>query len=313
MGSAPLFLKSNFSDLYGSAQLPALEWLFRHELPMHEGIRGRLAQMKSTQRDIWQMTSTHDLDMFQAVGEGEDYSFVTKKAGANKTLSILKYGLGISISEEAIDDGKFDELADLIRKLARSAQESREIAFVNMFNNGFSSETTPDGVAVFSASHTFPSGRTMSNVLPVASDLSESSLQQARYLFSTTFVGDTGIIYKMKPKKLLVHPANEAYAEELVGSSGKPDSSDNNLNSLLRHRIEVISSPHLTDEDAWFVLAESGDSVGPGCVIVEREGITTKAGGPAVGFDNDSVKYKSKYREAMGWIHPYGVIATPGA
>lgn len=308
--AGPRFLKSNFSDLYGSSQLPALELLFRHELPMHEGIRGQLANVKSTERDIWQMTATHDIDLFSQVSEGEDYSFVSSKQGASKTLSIIKYGLGVSISEEAIADGKFDELADLIKKLARSAQESREIAFVNLFNNGFSSETTPDGVAALSASHTLPSGGTYSNVLAVASDLSESSLQTARYLFSTAFIGDTGIIYKMKPKVLLVHPANEAYAEELVGSSLKPDSNDNNLNSLLKHQIKVISSPHLTDEDAWFLLSDKSDV---GCVIVEREGIVTKAGGPAVGFMNDSVLYKSRYREALGWIHAYGMIGTPGA
>lgn len=308
--AGPAFLKQNFSDLYGSSQLPALEWLFRHELPMHEGIRGSLCNKKSTNRDIWQMTATHDLDMFVKVEEGEDYSFVTTKQGASKTLTVNKYGLGISISEEAIADGKFDELADLIKKLARSAQESREVAFVNLFNNGFSTETTPDGVSVFNAAHTFPSGRTMSNVLSVASDLSESSLQQARYLFGTVFVGDTGIIYKMRPSKLLVHPANEAYAEELVGSDGKPDSMDNNMNSLKRHGIQVVASPHLTDEDAWYLLADNADC---GCVLIEREGIVTKAGGPAVGFMNDSVLYKSRYRETMGWTHPYGIIATPGA
>ena len=308
--AGPAFLKSNFSDLYGSSQLPALELLFRHELPMHEGIRSALANTKSTQRDIWQMSATHDLDMFTRVEEGEEYSFVTSKQGASKTLTINKYGLGISISEEAIADGKFDELADLIKKLARSAQESREIAFVNLFNNGFSSETTPDGVSIFNSAHTFPSGRTMSNVLAVASDLSETSLQEARYKFSTAFVGDTGIIYKQIPRKLLVHPANEAYAEELVGSAGKPDSMDNNINSLKRHNIQVISSPHLTDEDAWFLMADKSDV---GCVVIEREGIVTKAGGPAVGFMNDSVLYKSRYRENMGWIHPYGVIASAGA
>lgn len=308
-----LFLKQNFPDLYGSAMLPALEWMFRHELPMHMGIRGRLAQNKSTVKDIWQMSSSHDIDMFVEVEEGEDYSFKTTKPGANKTLVIKKYGLGISISEEAINDGKFDELADLLRKLARSAQESREVAFVNLFNNGFSTETTPDGVSVFNSAHPLPSGRTMSNVLPVASDLSESSLQTARYLFSTAFIGDTGIIHNLKPARLLVHPSNEAYAEELVGSAGKPDTNDNNLNSLKRHGIEVISSPHLVDEDAWQLLAAAGDGVGPGCTIIERSGIETKAGGSAVGFENDTIKYKSRYREAMGWLHQFGVIATPGA
>lgn len=308
--AGPSFLKSNFSDLYGSSQLPALELLFRHELPMHEGIRSKLASMKSTERDIWQMSSTHDIDLFTQVSEGEEYTFVSSKQGASKTLSIVKYGLGISISEEAIADGKFDELADLIKKLARSAQESREIAFVNLLNNSFSSETTPDGVSALNSAHTLPSGGTFSNVLSVASDLSESSLQTARYLFSTAFVGDTGIIYKMKPKVLLVHPANEAYAEELVGSSLKPDTNDNNLNSLLRHKIEVVSSPHLADEDGWFLLADKSDT---GLAIVEREGIVTKAGGPAVGFMNDSVLYKSRYREALGWLHAYGIIGTQGA
>ncbi len=308
-----IFLKQNFSDLYGSSMLPALEWLFRHELPMHQGIRGRLAQNKSTVRDIWQMSSTHDIDMFVEVGEGEDYSFKTTKAGASKTLVIKKYGLGIQISQEAIDDGKFDELADLLRKLARSAQESREVAFVNLFNNGFSTEQTPDGVSVFNSAHPFPSGRTMSNVLPVASDLSESSLQTAHYMFGTTFVGDTGIIHNLTPKKLMVHPSNFQYARELVGSQLKPDTNDNNMNSMGDQGIEVIKSPHLVDEDAWYLLAAAGDGVGPGCTIIEREGITTKAGGPAVGFENDTIKYKSRYREEMGWVHAYGVIATPGA
>ncbi len=306
----PAFLKQNFPDLYGSAQLPVLEWLFRHELPMHSGIRGQLANTKSHDRDIWQMSSTHDLDMIPQVEEGEDYSFVTTKAGANKTLTVNKYGLGVSISEEAISDGKFDELADLIKKLARSAQESREVAFVNLFNNAFSSETTPDGLSVLNSAHTFPSGRTMSNVLSVASDLSESSLQQARYSFSTVFVGDTGIIYSLTPKVLLVHPANEAYAEELVGSSLKPDSQDNNINSLLRHGIRVMSSPHLTDEDAWFLMADKSEV---GCVVIEREGIKTIAGGPSVGFMNDSIMYKTRYRETMGWTHAYGIIGSAGA
>lgn len=305
-----MFLKSNYSDLYGSSQLPALEWLFRHELPMHEGIRGMLANNRSTNKDVWQMTSTHDLELFNQLSEGEEYSFVTTKQGASKTLVIKKYGLGVSISEEAIADGKFDELADLIKKLARSAKESQEIQFVNLFNNGFSTALTPDGVSAFNANHTMPSGGSFSNVLPVASDLSESSLQTARTLFSTAFIGDTGIKYKLKPKKLLVHPNNESYAEELVGSSLKPDTNDNNLNSLLKHNIQVISSAHLTDPDAWYLMSDNSDV---GCTLVIREGIVTKAGGPGVGFHNDSVLYKSRYREELGWTHGYGIIATPGA
>lgn len=307
--AGPAFLKSSRPDLYGSAMLPALELMFRHELPMHEGIMNSLANKRSTNIDIWQMSSSHDISLYSAMSEGQDYSFVTSRAGANKTLSMQKYGLGVSISEEAVNDGKFDELADLIKKLARSAQESREIQFVNLFNNAFGTETTPDGVSWINAAHTLPSGGSFSNTLAANADLSETSLQEMRYKFSTAFVGDTGIIYKLKPSILLVHPSIEAYAEELVGSDGKPDSMDNNLNSLKRHKIQVMSSPHLTDADAFFLLGSKADT---GLTVVEREGVVTKAGGPDVGFMNDSILYKSRYRWQLGIVHPYGAIGSAG-
>jgi hypothetical protein len=42
-------------------------------------------------------------------------------------------------------------------------------------------------------------------------------------------------------------------------------------------------------------MCEKSDT---GLTIIEREGIVTKAGGAAVGFINDSVLYKSRYRES---------------
>jgi hypothetical protein len=227
-------------------------------------------------------------------------------------MVVVKYGLGISVSEEMVADGKFDLVADMIRKMGRSASESQEIQAMDVINNGYSggSQLTADGLSVFNSAHTLPSGLTFSNVLSTAAGLSVTSLDTMLTNFETNFVGDSGIIYNLKPRILWCHSSNRRYAMELVGSMQKPDSADNNYNSFKDEGLVVMSSPHLTDTDAW------GLSAGPeltGLRIVSRTGVETKAAGPDVGFSTDSIFYKSRYREIVGCVHPYGLMATPGA
>lgn len=308
--SAPVAVRSQYSHLYGSAMLPVLEEIFRSELEMHPSRREELFKVVSHDRDIWQSSELHDMELFQSVAEGSEYSFKRPKQGASKTLTISKYGLGFSISEEMIDDGKIDLVSDMVKKLAKSAKESQEIQAMNVFNNGFTSEVTADSVAVFSTSHTLPSAGTFRNRLSSDADLSQSSLDTMLQDFETQFVGDSGIIYNMKPKKLVVHPSNKRYAMELIGSDLKPDTADNNMNAFKQDGLMVVSSPHLTDQDAWFLVGEPSET---GLRIVSRKPIETKAAGPDQGFTTDSILYKSRYREAIGVTHPYGIFGSRGA
>ena len=308
--SAPVFQRGNFSDLFGTTMLPVLEELFRAEIAMHPSRRSELFKVVSSDRDIWQATEIHDMPLMSQVNEGSDYSFQRPKQGASKTFTAVKYGLGFSISEEAVDDGKFDFIADAVRKMARSAMESQEIQAMNLFNNGFGTTTSADGQYVFSTTHTLPSGLTFRNRLSTDADLSTSSLEQALIDFETQMIGDSGIIYNIKPKVLVVHPSFKRYAMELIGSDLKADTSDNNVNSLKSDGLRVISSPHLTDADAWFLCADPAET---GLRIISRKPIETKAGGDAVGFVNDSILYKTRYRESLGCTHSYGLMGSTGA
>lgn len=327
--SAPRMLRDNYTDLFGAAMLPALEELFRSNLAQHPSRRDVLFKKVATDRDIWQSTELHDMPLLQQLSEGEEYSFEAPAQGASKTLKPVKYGLGFSISEEAVDDGKFAFIADAIAKLAKSARESQEIQAMNVFNNGFSSETTADGVALFSSSHVLPSGGTVRNKLSSSADLTDASVEQMLIDFETQFVGDSGIIYKMAPKYLVVHSSNKRKAMEIVGSELRTGmqwvsnagafggtsnivgvSNANNMNSLKDDGLIVISSPHLTDQDAWFMTAAPEDT---GLRIISRKPIETKAAGADAGFVNDSILYKCRYREKIGAIHPYGVFGTDGA
>lgn len=321
--SSPRILRDNFSHLYGSAMLPALEEMFRSTLAQHPSLRERLFKTESTVSSIWQSSEMHDMPLYAQVAEGQDYSFDAPAQGATKTLAPVKYGLGFSISEEAVDDGKFGFIADTIQSMARSARESQEIQAMNIFNNGFSSVTTADGVALFSSSHVRPSGQTVRNQLSVAADLSDSALKQALIDFETQEIGDSGIIYKQQARTLLVPSSLKFLAMELVGSdlstataatgtgaAGDGITSTNNINSLKGQGLQVVVSPHLTDADAWFLLAAPAET---GLRIISRKPIETKAAGADVGFVNDSILYKSRYREIVGAPNHKGAFGTAGA
>jgi len=307
--AAPAAMRANYSHLFGASMLPVLEEIFQYEMEMHPSRREELFKVVSTDRDIWQATELHDLGLFEELAEGASYSFQRPKQGASRTLSIAKFGLGFSVSKEMVADAKFDVIADMTRKLAKSAKESQEIKAMAVFNNGFTSELANDGLAVFHAAHTLPSGGTYRNRLAVNADLSNTALDQALVDFATQFVGDGGIIYNPRPKILLVAPQNWRYAKELIGSELKADSADNNMNSFREDGLRVIQSPHLTDPDAWFLLEDPSEH---GLRIVSREGIKTEAD-MINGFATDSILYKASYREQIGVTTAKGVFGSPGA
>jgi hypothetical protein len=307
--AAPEFIRSDLPDLYGSAALPVLEEIFAHEVEMSPLVRDKLFHVVNTDREIYQTTEINDLALFSSVSEGADYTMGSPAQGIDKTFTITKYGLGFSISEEMIEDGRFDLVGQLVRKLARSGKETQEVSCMNVFNNGFGSENAADGKDVFATDHDV-GATTFRNRPTTHADLSVSSLDAALADFETVFVGDTGIIKKIKPKYLVVPPALKRYAMELVGSDLKADTSNNNMNSIKSEGLEVVCSARLTDSDAWFLTASPEQT---GLRLVVRKPLETKAAGPDVGWINDSVLYKARYREARGVTHAQGIWGTAGA
>jgi hypothetical protein len=95
----------------------------------------------------------------------------------------------------------------------------------------------------------------------------------------------------------------------LVGSNLKPDTADNNLNPVLDEGLVVVSSPHLSDADSWFLLGEKSNT---GFRVVSRKPLETKSD-MSTGFKSDSILYKARFREAYGVVHPYGSWGTSGA
>lgn len=312
--SAPQILRAQFPDLFTEDALPALEELFLSTYNQHPMVRDQIFKKEMTQKDIWQYSEIHDMPLFSETPEGTEYTFGRPKQGYDKTLKPVKFGSGFSISEETVDDGNISYVGDMVRKLARSARESKEVTGMNVINNGFSTETTADGVALFSNSHTLPSGGTYDN-LAAAADISDTALRNMRSQFETEWTGDTGIKELIQPRVVLVHSDNRLLANELLDSQLRVNdvSSDNgptnSMNGLSREGLMVISSPHITDTNSYYMIAAPDET---GLRIISRSELETKAAGPDAGFMTDSILYKARYREKVGAVHAKGIIGSAG-
>lgn len=306
MASAPVILKGNHSQLYGANMLPALEELFRAELELHPSRRDQLFTTKKITNDLYQVSSLEGFSNFSQMSEGEDYAYQSIRQGASKNIAPVKYGLGFSISEEAMEDGKIDMIAHGVQEMARSAQESREIQAMAVFNGGFGTVTTPDGAYLFSTTHSKPSGLTFRNKASSDLDLSQAALEAAFTDMETQFIDDNGKILYCRPKVLVVPSGLRRTAEEILGSSKQLGNNYNNINTLADDGIMIVSSPHITDPDSWFLLADKSQT---GLRIISRKGIETKSNDV---FDNDSVRYKSRYREKVDAVKPEGVWGSTG-
>jgi hypothetical protein len=276
-----------------------------------ESVRPKLFRQETFNNgSLWQSQDILDLPLAQEIPEGTQYTQSRIAQGLSKTFTPTKYGGMVGITKEMIQDARFDTMGNWARKLGEALSQTREIGAVNLYNNAFSSELAEDGLSLINSAHVV-GAQTFSNVISGNPDLSETALQAALAQFETAFIRSNGTYINIRPRILVVHPSNKRYAMELVGSSLKPDSADNNLNSILQDNLMVVSSPYFTDPDAWFLQAEPSKT---GMVVVNRQGIETSStsfnDGP--GFTTDSALIKASYREAIGVTHARGILGSSG-
>jgi hypothetical protein len=160
------------------------------------------------------------------------------------------------ITEECIEDDQYRIMSDGARELGVSARETRHINVAEIFNTGFVTtyHTAGDAAAIFSASHIRLDGVAWSNVA-TASALGYSTLQNAILAFESQ-VDHRGKKIMQTPMTLLVPPALEYKALELLETVGNPENANNTINAVTRARpsIKLVVLPYLTSATAWFLI-----------------------------------------------------------
>lgn len=242
--------------------------------------------------------------------EGEEYQTDLIMQAYTKDVRPLEFGLMFESTETAEEDDQFDELAKKGTYLVLSMHQVEEKYGAAPFNLGFSTQTTADGVALYSTAHTLKRGGTAKNRGSSDADLSVTSLSQAFIDMDTDTKLESGqIVRPASGYYLYVAPANRFNAMRIVKSTLIPGEASNDINPVGDLDITVLVNPFLTDSDAWFLVPK--DKNANGLVWLERKAISQPA--PMTDARTGNRLYKLRAREcwdSIDWRNSYG---SPGA
>ena len=306
-----MIIRGTFSDFYLSTMLPAISRLIGEKYKQYPPIYPRVFNTESSSRSIEQFSGISGVGLASQIDEGAPVRQDMPVQGFNSTFTHTKHGLSIPITRETVADDKFGLVKKMVRSLVRSIKETRELRAASHFNNGFDTAFLgPDAKALFSATHPlYKSGGVQSNLLSVAADLSQTSLQLALTDFYT--MKDPAGLFQIVPAaNLLFAPANHFNAVEILKSDMRSDTANHTTNALKEARDGLpmgIMWPHLSDPDAWFLTASPEDT---GLVWIDREKPYTDRWYEEL---SESMYEIMRYRASSGWNDFNGVYGTPGA
>jgi hypothetical protein len=243
--------------------------------------------------------------------EGNPYSFDLIQQANTKDITPVEYGLGFRVTETAEEDDQYDELKKKAYYLTFSMRQVEDKAAADVFNLGFTTQKTADGIALFSTAHTLKRGGTAKNRPSTDADLSVTSVAQAFIDLATDTKIESGQL-GMPPTEYLLHvPAqSEFIAHRVIASTGLPGTADNDVNPVkARRQITIVVNPFITDNDSWFLVPASSER--HGLIYLERIPITM------VPPDTDPLTgdrlYKLRCRktwDAMDWRNAYGTVGA---
>lgn len=244
-------------------------------------------------------------------GEGDVYTTDVIRPAFQKSVTHTEFGLGFEMTETAGEDDRFGVLKRNTKWLAFSARYVEEKRAAAPLNNGFSTELSSDGVAAFSASHVLGNGDSARNILNPGQDLSWNSLTQAMIDAQNQTKSDGGrFAANIKSWKIIVPPDLKFTAARIIRSALLPGVADNDKNVLGEfHDFEIVVNPHLTDSDAWFLLA--GDKSRHGLSSYTRVPITMVK--PMDDPKTGNTIYKVRFRRSWFWNTWQNSFASQGA
>ena len=251
-------VRGTFDALYDNVD-KTIAGIMKAQLKELPRIYTRIYNIKTSDRKFERVVTYVPFGDTQSKPEGEAYAMDQLQQGYTKDFTHTENGLGFEVTQTALEDDAENILPRAGEWLAFSARYVEEKRAAAPFNNGFTTETTPDGLPLFDTAHLLKGGGTARNELATAADLSATSLTQALIDMQTQQQDERGhLAAPINSLTLYVPPALEFLAERLVRSKQLPTSSDNDINAVNSRRTwEIIVNPHLSDADAWFLVASN--------------------------------------------------------
>jgi hypothetical protein len=242
--------------------------------------------------------------------EGSGVTYDTAQESFTARYTHETVALAFSLTEEAIEDNLYDTLSSrYTRALARSMMTTKNIKGANVLNNAFSSSFVGgDGKELCATDHPTVGNENQRNELSTASDLNETSLEQA-LIDIAAFEDERGLKINAQARKLIIPTALQFVADRLLETPGRVGTADNDINAVRNMGMvpEGYTVNHyLTDTDAFFLTTD----VPNGLKHFVRTPVSTSMEGD---FETGNVRYKARERYSFGFSDWRGIFGSPGA
>ena len=290
--------------------LPGLNALFGLEYARYGEEHKEIYETETSERSFEEETKLSGFSAAPVKPEGSAISYDNAQEAWTTRYNHETIALGLSITEEAIEDNLYDSLSARYTKgLARAMAYTKQVKAAAVLNNGFSSTYVGgDGVALFSSAHPLVSGGTNANTPTTQADLNETSLEAA-VIQIAGWTDERGLLLAAKPRKLVVPPQLMFVATRLLETELRVGTNNNDINALKNNGSvsEGYTVNHfLTDPNAWFLTTD----VPNGLKHFVRTPMQNSMDGD---FDTGNVRYKSRERYSFGWSDPLGVWGSSGS
>ena len=288
---------------------PGLNALFGLEYNRYENEHGEIFEEESSDRAFEEEVMLGGFSTAPVKGEGTAIQFDAAQETYTARYTHDTIALAFSITEEAIEDNLYDRLASRYTKaLARSMAQTKQIKAAAILNNAFSTGSPiGDGAALCSNAHPSLSGN-QSNILAVAADLNETSLEQ----MLIDIAGQTderGLKIAVRGMKLIIPKELQFIAERVINSNLRSGTADNDTNAIKSMGMlpdGAVVNHFLTDSDAYFIKTDAPN----GFKYFNRSPIKTGMEGD---FDTGNMRFKARERYSFGFSDWRCLFGTPGA
>lgn len=235
----------------------------------------------------------------QEVPEGQELSSGSINEGWLMRFWARKLGLILDVTDEAMEDGKHEEVIAAAKRLKRALWKALDIDAANVFNRMFDSAYVGgDGIELSATNHTLPGGGTFSNEMATPLGPSEASFIVARTQVME-YPGHDGIAGDGYQLEGVAFPHGQLGAWEVVtGSKLGPEANNFAAINTAHNKLKLHPMVHWTATDTSYCYLTNVDN---GLCYFWRRKPKNRTW---VENRPERMSYSISARIARGWLDP---------
>lgn len=287
--------------------------------------------VSETNRKTYDYQVIHGLAGVELVGEGGNLPRLSTVEGDSATWTQARYGAIAPVTKDMRKFDLHDKIEEMIRTLVEDAWQKVDQSMADVLGNGFSASnytdvygasveaTCPDGVALFSASHSNNlNSDTFRNLIRNSAGtanpvLSREAIIEAR-IDAANHKDANGVNRPLDLNRIIVSPALSDEAMRIVGSDKISGSAENDINPL-KGKVDVLEWARLstrtggTDTSAYWYMCNSR-KVSKSLRVLFAEKPSLDA--PDEVYRNKDWEYSLDYYYAIGRAFPNQIWGSQG-